>query len=131
MSNEDLNGPIAFLQLTDFDDNGNVINQEIPKNKPIVIMLQASWCGHCKNAKPSFQNFANNNVDTVFCATVAADGTQPGEKELAQKFAGGIKGISVYGFPTYIGIKKNGDMVENSFGRDEQSLKAFADSLKA
>ena len=130
MSN-DLNGPLAYLQVTDFDDNGNIINTQIPKDKPIIIMLQASWCGHCTHAKPAFQSFANNNVDTVFCATVAADGTQPGEKELAQKFSGGFKGVSVRGFPTYIGIKNNGDMIENKFGRDEQSLKRFADSLNA
>lgn len=128
MSNE-LNGPIAYLQVTDFDDNGNVINPDIPKDKPMIIMLQAKWCGHCTQAKPAYQNFADNNTDTVFCTTVAADGTEQGEKELAQKFSSGLKGVSVRGFPTYIGVKTTGEMIENTIGRDEQSLKKFVDLL--
>ena len=125
----DLHGPIAFMQVTDFDDNGNVINPDIPKDKPMIIMIQASWCGHCTNSKPAYQSFANNSKDTVFCATIAADGNEQGEKELAQKFSKGMKGILVRGFPTYIGVKKNGDMVENKIGRDEQSLQKFVDLL--
>lgn len=127
---KDLHGPIAYLQATDFDDNGNVVNPNIPKDKPMIIMIQSSWCGHCMHAKPAYQNFANNNKNTVFCATIAADGSEEGEEELAQKFSKGMKGIVVRGFPTYVGVKKNGEMLENNIGRDEKSLQQFVNLLK-
>ena len=46
---------VAYLQDSDFDIKGNIINKNIPDNIPIVIMLQAEFCGYCTKAKPAFQ----------------------------------------------------------------------------
>ena len=45
----------------DFDSNGNLINSKIPKNIPVLIMIQADFCGYCTKAKPEFEKFAKKN----------------------------------------------------------------------
>ncbi len=38
--------PVYYLQRNDFDDNGNLIVPEL-RNKKVIIMIQANYCGHC------------------------------------------------------------------------------------
>ncbi len=106
-----LNRPIAYLQNDDFDSNGVLTNPKIPKNKTVLIMIQAGYCGYCTQAKPAFQEFANNNKN-IFCATIQGDGTMPGEQELGKR----IKTISpgFRGYPDYVkyisGKRVSGDI---------------------
>jgi len=124
---EFLTKPVAYLDSSDFDDNGNIINQNIPQDdKPIFILIQANFCGHCRVAKPEFQQFAENNVNTFFCATIQADSEEPLVKDLQPKMN------SIYpnlvGFPSYMIYYKRKRILYNG-GRKCQDLQAFADTF--
>jgi len=119
----DLNRPIAYLEDQDFDTNGNLI-APIPKNIPVVVILQANWCPHCENAKPAFQQFANKHKGKVFSATIQADGERNSEKKLGER----IKQLkpNFRGFPDYLLIL-NGKIVNKEVeGRSVEALEKFA-----
>ena len=116
--------PVAYLEDQDFDKDGNLIARGVPKDKPVVVMLQASWCPHCTSARPEFQAFADATAGHVFCATVQADGEFPSEKALAKR----IKTLkpNFRGFPDYI-LYKNGRRIDREIkGRDVRSLRDFS-----
>ena len=122
---------IAYLELSDFDNDGNLVNPQIPKNIPVIIMLQASWCGHCVHVKPAFQEMADDpkNKGKIFAATIQGD--EPKQKDIAQKFLkGAFKSIpEVQGFPTFIGYK-NGRFVKFCEGkRSKENWEQFCAGL--
>ena len=120
----DFTRPIAYLENEDFDENGHLVNPNIPNNIPVVIMMQASWCGYCQKAKPAFQQFANQNQGKVFCATIQADGTRPSEKALGKRIPSIKKGFR--GFPEYA-VFKAGSLVDKQItGRGVEHLESFS-----
>ena len=121
---EDFTRPIAYLEDFDFDNEGTLINDEVPKDKPVVIMLQASWCPHCTVAKPAFQDFANKNKDTVFCATIQADGERESEKQLGKKI--NTLKENFRGFPDYLLYYKGVNTNKEIRGRSVEDLKNFS-----
>ena len=121
-----LNKPIYYLQRNDFDDNGNLINQNIPKDIPTIIMIQANFCGHCVTAKPAYQELANKMNGKVFFATIQGDGTEPGEKEL-NDILNKID-LKFKTFPTYIAYYKGNRKVHNG-GRSVNDLEKFISQL--
>jgi len=107
-----MNYPVVYLQNSDFDHNGNIINPLL-KNRKVLIMTQADYCGHCTEAKPHFEKAAkilkSKGSKTIF-ATIHADSENVEEKNLMKiinkinpKFAG---------FPDYV-------MFENGKRRDD------------
>ena len=122
-----LQKPVAYLTDSDFDNNGNLINKKIPTDIPVIIMVQANFCGYCSHAKPAFQEFAIKNEKKVFCATIQGDGNQPGEKEAMQK----IKKIdpSFRGYPTYLGFKNGKFIKVHNGGRNVDDLDKFLKTL--
>jgi len=117
-----LNYPVGYLQKTDFDTNGNLINPKLPKDKNILIMIQANFCGYCTKSKPDFQNLANEG--DVVCMTIQADGTEKGERELGEM----LNKIdpSFRGFPHYV-LYRGGERVStHDGGRSKAELKSFA-----
>ena len=121
-----LNKPIAYLVDSDIDANGDLCNPQIPKDKPVLLMIQADFCGHCTKAKPAYQEFANKNSGKVFVATIQGDGDQKGEKELGKR----IEKIdsSFQGFPHYMLYDKNRKRFTHNGGRDVASLEEFVNS---
>ena len=123
------NEKVAYMENKDFDNNGDLINSSIPNGIHVVIMIQTSWCGHCNNAKPAFQDFANkHNKNKVFCATIQADGERESEKELGKR----IKTIypEFKGFPHYV-LYKSGKRVNKTIkGRSVKDLEDFANIIK-
>lgn len=121
-----LKKPIGYLTNTDFDDNGDLtINR---KNDICIIMIQASFCGYCKMALPTYQQLADANKNpNVFYATIHGDGKEKGEAELNQR----IKKIdkTFRGYPSFVAYK-NGKYVKTYNGdRSMDSLKKFVDSI--
>lgn len=116
------NKPVYYLVDTDFDNKGNLINKNIPLDKPVVIMIQANFCGYCTVAKPAFQEFAHKYQNKVFCATIQGDGTEKGEPELSNK----IKTIDPQfrGFPGYV-LYRNGKYVKSGDARSLVELEKF------
>ena len=90
--------PIGYVENSDFDQKGNLINETILREqKPIFIMIQANFCHHCSVAKPDFQLFAEKYKNQIICLTIQGDNN---DSELAQKIS------MIYpefrGFPSYI-----------------------------
>jgi thiol-disulfide isomerase/thioredoxin len=75
----DLIYPVGYLEKTDFSDSGKLIGPL--GKKPVLIMIQAGYCGACKTAKPEFQKLANEGA--VECMTIQLDGERQGEKDLS------------------------------------------------
>ena len=119
--------PIAYLQDSDFDNQGNLINPDISKSIPVVIMIQASFCGHCNTAKPAFQEFANMNDGKVFCATIQGDGKEKGEPELSKRLD--MICPDFKGYPSYVGYKNGKRVAVHDGGRDVKSLEEFVNKL--
>jgi len=118
--------PIAYLEDMDFDSSGNLTNKDIPKDIPVVIMLQTSWCPHCTNAKPAFQKFAEKHQGKVFCATIQADGDRESEKKLgkAERIKNGIK-PNFRGFPDYVLYENGKNLNKEIKGRSLESLEEY------
>lgn len=116
---------VAYLQDFDFDDSGNLVNPKIPKNVPVVIMVQANFCGYCTQAKQAFQEFADKTQGNVFCATIQGDGQEEGEPELAKRLQ--TIDPNFRGFPTYF-LYKGGRYVKTGDTRSVPELVEFANS---
>jgi thiol-disulfide isomerase/thioredoxin len=123
--------PVYYLQRSDFDDNGYLTNPKL-KNKKVIVMLQANYCGWCKKAKPDFleaakhvhqleQNGGTLESQKVVFTTIQADGDQPGESEL-NEIIGRIK-PDFKGFPDYV-LFVNGKPSNNNgpLGRDSNNI---------
>ena len=121
-----LNGHIAYLEDTDFDDKGDLTASVLlHQNKPIVVMIQASWCGFCNKAKPAFQTFADTYVDKVLAATIHIDGDKESEQLLGKRI--NIIKPDCRGFPDYILFDENGKRVDKQLtSRSVDGLVEFA-----
>lgn len=113
----DLKYPVAYLEVNDFDDSGNYLGR-----KPIMVMFQAGWCGHCAYSKPEFQKFADERI--VECATIQEDGARKTEKELG-KLVSRIYPEQFLGYPSYMLILPSGKKLAYNGGRDAESIKKF------
>jgi thiol-disulfide isomerase/thioredoxin len=117
---------VAYIEDFDIDKNGNLKNY-VNNGKPVVLMGQGSYCGHCQTAKPALQQFANKTLGKIVCATIVTDG------EESEKNAGKFLSIwdkSHRGVPTYMGFGRNGQFKKvHNGGRDSKSLEEFAESL--
>ena len=120
-----LTRPVVFLYSNDFDDEGNIINPDIPKDKPIFIMIQSNFCGFCKMAKPDFLEFAEKNPN-CFVATIQADSKRPDVANFKNK----IQKIypDLVGFPSYM-IYAQGKRIIYNGGRSYKDLQTFMDGL--
>lgn len=121
-----LNKPVAYLTIEDFDAQGNLVNPNIPKNVPVVVMLQAGFCPHCHAAIPAYQQFADKHQGAVFCATVQADGKEPGEKEVGEILSKVKPGFR--GFPDYVLYMGGRPTQKQIKGRNVQHLEQFVSS---
>jgi len=111
--------PVIYLEFKDFTNSGDLKHL---KDKTCIIMVQASFCGHCIDAKPHFQKFAEKNKN-VGCLTIQGDGDSKDEKKMVDLITQ-IK-PSFQGFPDYL-LYKNGKLVDKEInGRTESSLEEF------
>jgi thiol-disulfide isomerase/thioredoxin len=107
---------VYYLEDSDFDftnpDGAKLVGFEklgMP-NKPALILIYASWCGHCKTLKPKYEEFAammKQMGEPVYICAIQADGEQPGQKELSKKLRQISKDFQ--GFPD-VYMFKNGKL---------------------
>lgn len=122
-----LNDPVQYIVNSDIDSKGNLISNEVSNTKPVMMMVQAGFCGHCTNAKPAFQEFAEKNKDKVACVTIQADGNEPDEKELGKRLNDFLPEFR--GFPDYR-VYHKGKLIHNhKGGRSVQDLENCIKSL--
>jgi thiol-disulfide isomerase/thioredoxin len=75
-------------------------------SEPTFTMYYAPWCGHCKNAKPAFDEFAKDGrvkIGEKSCVVRAVDPEKQPEE---------AKGKPVRGFPTFLLELPNGVIKE-------------------
>lgn len=122
---EYLTEPVVYLDITDFDENGNLVSIDT-NDKPVFLMIQAVFCFHCTRAKPFFQEFANKHKDKVICATIQGDSDYKPAKDLGKL----MKKISpkFLGFPSYQ-VYYKGKVIEYEKGRKTEDLEAFLFNL--
>lgn len=115
--------PVKYLIESDFYANGDIVSEL--DRKPLFVMIFASGCVHCKNAKTDFQRLANSRV--VETAVIQADGTYPGERELARR----IEKIypNFRGFPSYM-LFYRGMKYPYDGGRDYASMRYFVTNAR-
>jgi thiol:disulfide interchange protein len=86
-----------------------------------IINCNASWCGHCKNFKPTWKEFtqvmqsSNSPIEVV---DLQCDLNEENEQK--------CKDLGVQGYPTVILIDSNGKKEEYSGPRTVESLVNFA-----
>jgi len=111
---------IAFLQDTSFTKEGKPVFER--RNRPALIMVKASWCGHCIKSAPAFQNIADNASDKVMCCVIReGDGQTPSEAKLMER----LKKIMTKfeGFPYYTLVDIKGNLINDEpKGRSELHL---------
>lgn len=121
-----LQKPIIYLEDSDFDSEGNIINPHLKTNKPVFIFIQANFCGYCTQAKPDFQSLAEKYQNKCIFATIQGDSEIKESKELMKKLD------KIYpelrGFPSYI-IYYNGRRIIYEEGRDFDSMETFLNTL--
>ena len=118
-----LNSPVLYLEDQDFSKDGRLI-ADLPKDKPVVVMIQSTWCGYCTASKPDFQKFAESHKDKVICATIQADGETDGEKKLADRISKLIPNFQ--GFPEYALYRDGKYQQAQLKDRSVKGLKEFA-----
>ena len=113
---------VAYLEDSDLDKNGNIINPDIPCNMPVLIMMQASWCPHCKHAKPEWDSFVKENESKTFNGKkvnfVSVDCDK--DSALADKY-------DVSGYPT-IKLDTGSDVIEFKSKPEKDALTQFLNS---
>lgn len=114
----DLLPPIAYLEKSDFTASGD-LDPKLAR-KPVFIMLQAGYCGHCTTAKPAFQALANSG--TVNCMTIQIDGQRPSEKALSSMLDSICPGFR--GFPSYV-LYNHGKKIPYNGNRSTADMKQF------
>ena len=110
----DWKGNVVQLRNKDFDSNGNIINQKCKSGK-CILLVYATWCGHCRTLHPTYQELANKVF--TFMNIAAVEDSDAGKFKDAVEFRG---------YPS-IFLYSNGKLV-NSYegGRDIASLVEFA-----
>jgi len=111
--------PIVYLESKDFTPSGHL---RTFKDKTCIIMVQANWCGACKNAKPAYQSFASK-AKNVVCLAIEEDEENPDNSKRLDL----IKKIkpSFEGFPDYLLYKKGKYIKKEINGRTEAALEEF------
>ena len=117
----DLKYPVAYLEIQDFDADGNLMLSHF-EGMPVMVMIQAGWCGACTQAKPEFQRYANMNI--AGAATIQNDGERESERQLAA-IVSRIYPEKMIGFPSYMLITGDGKRIAYNGPRDAESIKNF------
>lgn len=86
---------------------------------PSLVLVQADFCGHCRNFKPVYAEAAASGSRAHF---YSVDGT---------KARGVMAAHSITGFPTLLGVQGDGLVVKYSGPRTKEAVLAFAAKLIA
>jgi len=124
------NTKVINLESIDFDNNKLIVNGQNFPGK-VLILIWASYCGHCMTASEQYKQIVdryNNSTtlgaDSITLASVQSDGPEKDRKAVGilEKIAGPIQGV-----PTYLYFK-NGKFVQvYNGGRDANSIVSFLD----
>ena len=112
----------GILHLEDHDFNQDGTLKKLPKpygNKPVVVMIFATWCGPCKTTKPEYKKLKemidkNGGKVVVACINGSGKGTLPSEQKLMERIKNIFKDFR--GFPHIAVIDSNGNVAQTHDG---------------
>ena len=114
----ELYGPnVLYLESADVNSDGSLVVKNLNNgNKLIIVMFQATWCGHCVRFKPSYSKLSKFlNKDNINFPTCAI------ESENIDKHLGQL--LNFRGFPTIKYIDQNGKILNDYNGdRDVEAM---------
>jgi thiol-disulfide isomerase/thioredoxin len=116
---KNLLNPIAYLEKSDFSKDGNLL-PSVTMGKPVLVMFQANYCGHCTSAKPEFQKLANSKF--VNCMTIQGDG-QKSERDIMSMIDKIYPGFR--GYPSYLLFINNTRIPYDGRNRSADALRRF------
>jgi thiol-disulfide isomerase/thioredoxin len=104
-----LKGSVNFEAFEGFDNH----------NSPTLAMYYADWCGHCKKAKPYFEELMKKNPNGISLMLIDAED---------KKNADLVKSQNIQGFPT---IRYYADGLNNDYKEfdGERTLEGFQDFI--
>lgn len=109
----------ANLSNSSFKIKNNDVYINNPSGNPGLLLIHASWCGHCKNFIPTFQsicNRLNKNNDDFPCVAIE-------DKELNTDGGYLANALDVNGYPTLKFFDQYGKIIGDYNGkRDPNSL---------
>ena len=132
--NEERHGPLDYADTKASQDKSeNLLTLQTTlegareTGTPLIVMVHAPWCGHCKVAKPLVQKHAKQNPDVKY-AYVNGDAVD-------LEACGALLQMSIEGFPTVLLITQ--DVVKvvdpqnlpNDLGKDAASVNAKVATL--
>lgn len=112
-------GITANLTTKHFKINGQDVYVKNSSGNPGLLLIHASWCGHCKNFSPTFQSIykkLNKNGNEFSCLAI--------ENEELSKDGGALSNsLNVAGFPTLKFFDQHGKIIgDYDGGREEGKL---------
>lgn len=106
------NGDVGDLEMTEKQMKDAA--KKASSSKPLIVMVYAPWCGHCKAMKPDFVESARE------LGQIAHFGCLNGDN--AKSFC---TGNDIAGFPCMLRFE-NGKIVDKAPGRrDKSTIKSF------
>jgi thiol-disulfide isomerase/thioredoxin len=113
---------VAYIEVHDINPDGS-LKPYVNNGKKVIIMCQGHFCDYCQDAKPAFEQCANELNDLVM-ATIVTDGDKSEQK--ASKF---IKkwDPTHRGVPAYMGFGTDGKFKKvHNGGRSISDIKKFS-----
>lgn len=117
--------PILYLEDGDVTRDGRVVG-DVVRGRPVMVMVFAEWCGHCKHTRPEYQKAADKMSNEVFWSVIHSDSDRPSVKKLMPLVDSVFE---VKGYPTIFGITAQGRRVPYQGPRTEEAFLSFAQGL--
>ena len=92
----------------------DTLQDEVQKNKTVLVQYSAGWCGNCRIMKPRFKRLANEHEEITFIVIDAEK--NPLSRQLA----------TVDNLPTFAAFK-DGKLVNQVQTNKPEVLKSFVD----
>jgi thiol-disulfide isomerase/thioredoxin len=111
-----ISGITFNLTTKDFKINNGNVHVKTNGN-PGLLLIHASWCGHCKNFTPTYQELCrklNKNGDSFPCLAI--------ENEELKKDGGSLSdALGVEGYPTLKFFDQHGKIVGDYNGNRQEA----------
>ena len=101
-------------------------------SKPVtVVLIHASWCGHCKNLMPHWKQIKEEFDNSPHIDLVEIESADNNKEEVINDLNSIINGnekVKENGYPSIYGIK-GGTLMENKNDRTFDGLKTWINSM--
>ena len=113
---------VAYLYKR--NKNEKFQNKGVSLDKPRFSICYADWCGHCKSAKPSFEEISKDGQITVGNGSVVVEVRMLNADDPKNKDE--LKRLNVAGYPSLLLETTDGKIIEF---KGERSTKSYLDFL--